>query len=162
MGTKVVSIPKSLVGYLEEMSKNVFQTGISWHVVENKWPGIREAFRGFDPETVANLTDDDKARLLRDSRIIRNRRKVDAIIDNARRMIDLEKEFGSFRSYLRSHKSFDELSRDLQKRFRFVGPMGAYHFLWSVGEDVPSWEEWSASEAAGPRVNEYAARWHRG
>jgi 3-methyladenine DNA glycosylase Tag len=68
---------------LESITKAVFQAGISWRVVEAKWPGFREAFHGFDPERVAAMTPDDVARLREDTRIIRNRRKIEATVHNA-------------------------------------------------------------------------------
>ena len=78
--------PSSLADYLETMSKSVFQTGISWRVVESKWPDIRQAFRDFDPNVVANLSESDLDELTNDRRVIRNRRKLEAIVENSRRM----------------------------------------------------------------------------
>ena len=77
--------PKELSGYLDAMARVMFQTGISWRVVEAKWPGIQEAFRGFEPERVARLTTKDIDRLMDDTRVIRNRKKLEAIVSNARR-----------------------------------------------------------------------------
>jgi 3-methyladenine DNA glycosylase Tag len=141
--------PHSLADYLEVMSKSVFQTGISWKVVEAKWPGIKEAFRGFDPSIIAKLTVSDIDDLVQDTRIIRNRRKVEAIITNAQRIMELDGKYGSFKKYLRSFASFEELTKDLRKQFKFLGEMGSYHFLWVVSEKVPAWEEWSATHMAG-------------
>ena len=132
--------PKSLADYLEVMSKSVFQAGISWKVVESKWPGIKEAFRDFDPVAISKLTADEINELAQDKRIIRNHRKIEAIVGNARRMLELDRSHGSFVKYLRSFNSFDELTKDLRKQFKFLGDMGAYHFLWVVNEKVPSWE----------------------
>ena len=101
--------PASLADYLEVMSKSVFQTGISWRVVESKWPGIREAFRGFEPVAITKLTVAELDQLAEDRRIIRNRRKIEAIVSNAYRMLELDKSFGGFRNYLRSHSGFEEL-----------------------------------------------------
>ncbi len=137
-------VPNSLADYLEVMSKSVFQTGISWKVVEAKWPGIKEAFYGFDPQRISRLTVSEIDRLLENKSIIRNRRKIEAIIGNARRILELDSQYGSFRKYLRSFKSFEELTADLRKQFKFLGEMGAYHFLWVVGEKVPTWEDWSS------------------
>ena len=78
--------PGSLADYLEVMSKSVFQAGMSWRVVEAKWPEIRQAFRGFDPAVVADLTEKDLDELTNDQRVIRNRRKLEAIVVNARRI----------------------------------------------------------------------------
>ncbi len=143
--------PEQLSDYLEVLSKSVFQTGISWRVVEQKWAGTREAFRGFDPTATSNLTPAELDELARDTRIIRNRRKVEAIVANARRMLELDQQHGGFRNYLRSHTSFEELVKDLRRQFKFIGDTGAYHFLWVVGEKVPPWEEW-APMAANPKM----------
>ena len=134
--------PQSLGDYLEVMSKSAFQSGISWKVVESKWPGIKEAFQGFDATAVADLTEPELDDLTNDTRVIRNRRKLEAVVTNARKMIDLDKSHGSFKNYLRSHGSFDETVKDLRKQFKFMGEMGAYHFLYVVSEQVPSYEEW--------------------
>ena len=127
------------------MSKAAFQTGISWKVVENKWPGIKEALRDFDPVKIAQFSDKDIDDLTQDTRVIRNRRKLQAIVANARRLIELEEEHGSFKDYLRSHESFEDTVKNLRKEFKFLGNTGAYFFLHVVGEEVPSHEEWMAS-----------------
>ncbi len=136
--------------YLEVMSKAIFQTGISWKVVENKWPGIRDAFHDFDHRRVASLTEAELADLSADTRVIRNRRKIEAIVDNARQMLDLEEEHGSFKGYLRSHGDFEACVKDLRKRFKFLGEMGAFYFLYVVGEEVPSYEDWCRSRGREP------------
>ena len=133
------------------MSKSVFQTGISWKVVETKWPGIRDAMREFDPEALSELTPTDLDELTQDTRVIRNRRKLEAIVSNATRMLELEEQHDSFRGYLRSHDDFEETAADLRKQFRFLGDMGAFHFLYVVGEEVPSYEDWCASRGRTPR-----------
>ena len=142
--------PTGLADYLETMSMSVLQTGISWRVVQAKWPGIKEAFRDFDAPTVAGFTPDDVDSLTNDRRVIRNRRKIEAIVQNARQMVELEHAHGSFRSYLRSHGGFEPTVTDLRKRFKFIGDMGAFHFLYTVSEDVPSYEDWCASRGRPP------------
>ena len=137
--------PATLGDYLEIMSKAVFQTGMSWRVIESKWPGIREALRNFDVHAVAILGDRDIDDLVQDTRVIRNRRKLEAIVNNARRMIDLEDQHGSFKNYLRSHPNFEATVAALRKDFKFLGNMGCYFLLYSVGEEVPSHEDWMAS-----------------
>ena len=127
------------------MTKAVFQSGISWRVIEAKWDGFREAFDGFDAEKVAALTPEDVDRLAEDTRIIRNRRKIEATVDNALEMVAMEREHGGFRKYLRAHGSFEDTVTDLKRRFRFLGDLGAYYFLYVVGEKVPSHEDWMAS-----------------
>ncbi|HEY5517001.1 MAG TPA: DNA-3-methyladenine glycosylase I [Coriobacteriia bacterium] len=128
--------PTGLSDYLAVMSRSVFEPGLNWQVVESKWPGIVEAFEGFDPMRVAAYTPEDVDRLLGDPGVIRNRAKIEAVVHNAGEMLAL------VRDYLRSEGSYDELAADLKKRFKFVGGMGAYHFLYVVGEQVPPWEQW--------------------
>lgn len=142
--------PKTLGDYLEVMSKAAFQSGMSWAIVEKKWPGTREAFRDFDVLKVATLTTKQIDALADDSRLIRNRRKIDAIVHNARTLIELEEQHGSFRKYLRSHGDFEALVKDMRKRFKFVGDFGAFYFLYVVGEPVPEYEVWCASRGRTP------------
>jgi len=138
-------VVKSLADYLEVMSQSVFQTGISWRVVDAKWTGTKEAFRSFDPTVVSRFTMSDMAALAEDPRIIRNHRKIEAIVYNAKRLLELDKEFGGFRNYLRSFKSYDALAADIRKQFKFMGDVGIFRFLHIVGEKVPTWEEWMAT-----------------
>jgi DNA-3-methyladenine glycosylase I len=146
--------PRTLADYLEVLTRAVFQSGISWRVVEAKWEGFGRAFEGFDPAAVAALTPRDVDRLMEDSSIIRNRRKIEATVDNAVEMLALEEEHGGFKRYLRSHDGFEETAGDLKRRFRFLGDLGAYYFLYVVGEEVPPHDEWRAAHptsAAGGR-----------
>jgi 3-methyladenine DNA glycosylase Tag len=142
--------PKRLNDYLEVMSKAVFQSGMSWKVIEVKWAGFREAFFDFDPERIAHLSPREIDALVADTRIVRNRRKIEATVDNAATMLELDAEHGSFRKYLRSQDGFAEAVADLKKRFKFIGDMGAYYFLHVVGEEVPPHEEVMSSRRQGP------------
>ena len=128
--------PKSANDYLEIMSKSVFQSGMSWKVVEAKWPGTLEAFKQFDVFEVAGFDERDLEALSKDTRVIRNYRKLSAIISNAQKILTLEKEHGTFKNYLRSHGDFDSTLKAIRKDFKFMGPSGIYIFLYVVGEDV--------------------------
>jgi len=139
--------PQLLGDYLEVMSKAVFQSGISWKVVESKWPGTREAFKNFDAEAVAAFTEADLDALTNDTRVIRNRRKLEGIVHNAGRMVELEREHGSFQAYLRSKTNFPSLVRDMRERFKFLGDSGVHYFLYVVGEEVPDRDKWMKSRA---------------
>ena len=137
-------VPVSLDDYLEVMSKSVFQSGMSWKVVENKWPGTKEAFYDFDVHKVANLIEPEIDELTQDTRVIRNRRKLEAIVNNAQSMLRLDKEYGTFQNYLRSQDTFDATLKLMRKDFKFMGPTGVYVFLYIVGEEVPTHEEFEA------------------
>jgi hypothetical protein len=144
--------PRNLADYLDVMSKAVFQSGMSWKVVEAKWAGTREAFRSFEPEALIALSPDEVDALAQDGRIIRNRRKVEGIIANARMITALEREHGSFKAYLGSHGGFEETVKDLCKRFKFLGDFGAYYFLYVVKEPVPDYHVWCASRGRAPAM----------
>jgi len=137
--------PTSLDDYLEVMSKAVFQSGMSWKVVEAKWDTTREAFDNFDVVKVAAYNEKDLDDLTQDTRVIRNYRKLAAIVSNAQQMIALEGEYGSFQKYLRSQGDFDATLTTIRKDFKFMGPTGIYFFLWVVGEEVPPHAEFEAA-----------------
>src|SRR5687767_971580 len=113
--------PKRLGDYLEVMTKAVFQSGMSWAVVNAKWAGFQKAFNSFDAEWVADLSPDDADRIAQDPGIIRNRRKVQATVENARVMLALDKEFGGFKKYLGSQGDFEATAADLKREFRYMG-----------------------------------------
>jgi len=133
---------KNIDEYLEHLSKGVFQAGISWRVVDAKWPTIKTAFHKFKVERVARMTDREIDALAKDERVIRSRPKIAAIVHNAREILTLEREEG-FKKHLRSFDEYEDLAKDLKKRFKFVGDSGVYHFLWTVKVPVPDWRDWS-------------------
>jgi 3-methyladenine DNA glycosylase Tag len=134
--------PKGLDDYLEQLSRGVFQAGISWRVVDAKWSGIKAGFHDFKVERVARMGDREIDKLTQDERVIRSRPKIAAVVHNAEVMLDLERD-GGFKKHLRSFGEYEELASDLKKRFKFVGDSGAYRFLWSVSQPVPDWHEWA-------------------
>ena len=136
--------PTKLADYLEVLTKAVFESGMSWRVIENKWPGFQEAFHGFDPERIANLAPDEVDALTSDTRIVRNRRKIESTIHNAGKMIQLDRDFGGFQKYLRSQEDFWAISKDMKKQFKHVGDFGCYYFLYVVQEPVPEHHEFRA------------------
>ena len=133
---------KTLDDYLEHLSKGVFQAGISWRVVEAKWPSISKAFHGFAVERVARMSDRAIDALASDERVIRSRPKIAAVVHNAGELLSLERA-GGFKKHLKSFPDYESLATDLKKRFKFVGDSGVYHFLWTVKHPVPDWREWS-------------------
>jgi 3-methyladenine DNA glycosylase Tag len=133
--------PTRLADYLEVLTKAVFESGMSWAIIEAKWPGFREAFHAFDPERIASLSPDEIDALTADTRIVRNRRKIEATVHNAGTMLDLEREYGTFKRYLESQGEFIPLVQDMRKRFKHVGDFGSYYFLYVVGEPVPAHHE---------------------
>jgi DNA-3-methyladenine glycosylase I len=139
----------------ERLALEGFQAGLSWQTILNKRPAFRVAFRAFDPAVVATFREEDRARLLADAGIVRNRAKVDATIENAQIVLELSRAHGSFDRYLRSivpepavplpagtepgqipatTPASDRLSADLRKHgMRFVGSTIIYSFMQSVG-----------------------------
>lgn len=111
------------------------QAGLSWLTILKKQRNFRNAFDGFDIEKIANYGESDKARLLADSGIIRNKLKINAVIHNARVVLALQKEFGSFEKWLdrNSPRTKDEWVKLFKKHFKFVGGEIVNEFLVSVG-----------------------------
>jgi len=134
--------PRSLDDYLEQLSRGVFQAGISWRVVDAKWTGIKAAFHRFRVERVARMSDREIDEVAQDERVIRSRPKIAAVVHNARTLLDLERA-GGFKRHLGSFREYEELATDLKKRFKFVGDSGAYHFLYTVSHPVPDWHDWA-------------------
>lgn len=111
------------------------QAGLSWTLMLKKQENFRQAYSQFDIETIAAYTDEDRARLLNDAGIIRNRLKVEAAINNAQKIVELKQEHGSFKGWLDFHhpKSREEWTKLFRKTFRFVGGEIVNEFLMSTG-----------------------------
>ncbi|MEA3335112.1 MAG: DNA-3-methyladenine glycosylase I [Chloroflexota bacterium] len=129
-------------GYLEEMTKAIFQAGFSWDVIRNKWPNFQKAFDQFDVATVAAYDVPDVERLLSDAGIVRNGRKINGTIENAGTILALSQQHGSFFDYLRTldDLSYDQRRKQLTKQFKGLGRTSCFVFLWCVDEPVPDWE----------------------
>ncbi len=130
-------------GYFEQLTQAVFQAGFSWSVIRQKWPNFLAAFDAFDVDTVAAYDAPDMERLLADAGIVRNGRKIQATIANARAVQALCGQYGSFAGYLRSMDGWTyEKRRDaLTRQFGGLGRTSCFVFLWCIDEDVPDWEE---------------------
>jgi DNA-3-methyladenine glycosylase I len=116
------------------------QAGLSWDTILAKRPNYRRALAGFDPARVARFGPRDRRRLLKDEGIVRNRAKIDAAIVNARRFLEVRREFGSFSRYVwgfadaRPKEAALALSKDLRRRgFKFVGATIMYAFMQATG-----------------------------
>ncbi len=130
--------PRGDDAYFAHMTWTVFKAGINGAVVDHKWANFRRAFAGFSVPAVAAFGRRDVRRLVNDKGIIRYRAKIEATIHNARAMLEVRRESGSFGRYLRGF-GLDEQGRlytDLRQRFTHVGPYGARTFLRRVGHDV--------------------------
>ncbi len=130
------------------------QAGLSWSTILKKRAGYRNVFAGFDPQKVARFTENKVEKILKDPGIVRNRLKVNAAVNNARRFLEVQKEFGSFDKYIwgfvghkpivnkrkslteipATTKESDALSKDLIKRgFKFVGSTVIYAHMQACG-----------------------------
>ncbi|ASE62157.1 DNA-3-methyladenine glycosylase I [Chryseobacterium indologenes] len=111
------------------------QAGLSWETVLKKEENFRKAYDNFDIQKIAAYTESDRERLLSDSGIIRNKLKVNAAIENARTIIALQDEFGSFQKWLEHHhpKTLQEWMKLFKKTFKFTGGEIVNEFLMSTG-----------------------------
>ena len=118
----------------EKLCLECFQAGLSWRTVLYKRDAFREVFHAFAIERVAAMAKEDVDRLMQDRRIIRNRRKLEAVIHNAGKTMELIKEKGSLYDYMYSFTSGAALSADLKSRgFSFVGETICTAYLQSIG-----------------------------
>jgi DNA-3-methyladenine glycosylase I len=119
----------------ERLILEINQAGLSWITILKKADNFRKAYRGFGVDKVAKFTERDRARLLADAGIIRNRLKINAAIENARRIQELQKEFGSFKGWLDAHHPLvkDEWTKLFRKTFVFTGGEIVNEFLVSTG-----------------------------
>jgi DNA-3-methyladenine glycosylase I len=119
----------------ERLVLEINQAGLSWATILRKREGFRRAYEGFDVEAVAEYGEADRLRLLADASIIRNRLKVNAAIENARRIVALRAEFGSFAGWLDRHHplSKEDWVRLFKKTFVFTGGEIVNEFLMSTG-----------------------------
>ena len=130
--------------YFENMTRIIFQAGLSWKMIDKKWPNFRKAFENFSIDKVSRFKNSDAERLLKDAGIVRNRVKVAAAIQNAAQFKSVKEQFGSFRSYLNSldkSNNYALVIKELGKRFQRLGPSSARIFLYTVGEDIKHPEE---------------------
>jgi hypothetical protein len=122
--------------FLEHLSRSVFEAGINWRVVEAKWDGIREAFHGFDPAQVAAMPPAEISAVENDSRVIRNKAKIRATVENAREVLAILDEYGSIRGYLASFPDAGAAGGDMRRRFKFLGDTGVWRLLNSASRDI--------------------------
>lgn len=130
------------------------QAGLSWETILKKRDGYRKAFKNFDPKKVSKMTEQDIKKLLENPNIVRNRKKIEATINNAKRFLEIQKEFGSFSEYmwgfvghkpithtLKTLKEYpvtipeaEVFAKDLKKRgFTFLGPTTVYAHMQATG-----------------------------
>jgi len=119
----------------ERFILEINQAGLSWITILKKADNFRNAYDGFDIDKVASYGEKDRARLLEDSGIIRNRLKVNAAIVNAQKIQELQKEHGSFKGWLDEHRklSKDEWIKLFKRTFVFTGGEIVNEFLMSTG-----------------------------
>ena len=136
--------PDNDAGYLEMMTAVIFMGGLSRQVVMSKWDGFLAAFEQFDIATVADFTDVDVERLSQDTRIVRYKAKIRAVVDNAGQMQQLASEHGSFGAWLRSlleEQGVEGASREMANRFKYMSEQSSRRYLYAVGEDIGEVDE---------------------
>jgi DNA-3-methyladenine glycosylase I len=119
----------------ERLLLEINQAGLSWELMLKKREGFRQAYDGFDVDRVADYGEQDRARLLTDPAIVRNRLKVNAAIENARVIRALRASHGGFASWLRAHHPLrkPEWVKLFRRTFRFTGGEITGEFLMSIG-----------------------------
>lgn len=148
-----------LPDYLAVMSKAVFQAGLSWAAIAKTWDAYLSAFEGFDPARVARYDDGDVERLMVTDGVLHSRKKIQATVANAKTILELDAQYDGFAKYLRSFPDYDSFAKDFRKRFKFMGEMNVWYFLFRVNEPVPKFEQWIATiQGDHPRMKEMVER----
>jgi len=123
--------------FLEHMTRTVFQSGFSWKVIEAKWPGFLQAFKGFDVHACAFMDPDWFDALCKDTRIVRNAQKIRSVQQNAQFILDCAKQYGSFGKMLADWPADDYvgLLALLKKKGSRLGGHSGQYFLRFAGRD---------------------------
>ena len=123
---------------LAQMTQRVFSAGFAWSVIESKWPAFEDAFLGFEPKRLASEPDEFWHRLTMDARIVRNGPKIMSVRDNARFVLDIAKEHGSFGKFLSTWPPSNEvgLLEVLSKRGSRLGGNSGQMLLRFLGYDA--------------------------
>jgi DNA-3-methyladenine glycosylase I len=141
----------------ERLILEINQAGLSWITILKKADNFRKAYSNFKIERIAKYTEKDRARLLEDAGIIRNRLKVNAAIVNAQKVLELQKEYGSFKKWLEAHHPLtkDEWTKLFKRTFIFTGGEIVNEFLMSTGylpgahtKDCPVFKKVAAKKPA--------------
>ncbi len=149
-------------GLFERLILEINQAGLSWETILKKRDGFTKAYANFNLEDVAAFNDEDFARLMSDASIIRNRLKINAAIENAKRILEIQRQHGSFLAWLELHHplDLDGWRRLFKKTFVFTGGEIVREFLVSTGflpgahdEDCSTYAEILLLEPAWTRVN---------
>ena len=111
------------------------QAGLSWNTILNKQENFRKAYSNFSIKIIANYNDKARERLLNDAGIVRNKLKINAVIHNAQILMEIQKTFGSFQSWLNNNhpKTKEEWVKLFKKTFKFTGGEITNEFLMSTG-----------------------------
>ena len=120
----------------EVMSLQVFQAGLSWAMILNKMQGFRESFCNWNIQAVANFKNKDTQKLCSDSKIVRNRLKIEATIYNAKKIVAIQKEYGSFTHWfyeILKGASYLSLQPIISAHFKFMGPELCRMWLMASG-----------------------------
>lgn len=158
----VIQAP-SMADYLGVIARAVFQAGVSWAQIAKHWNAYRSAFVDFDVATVAAYDDDAIERVLATPGVLRMRRKVVATIANARALLNVEREYGSFDRYVARFAGYTELATDMKRRFSFIGDMSVWYVLFRTGNAVPPFESWVQTiPGEHPRMREMVERAREG
>jgi DNA-3-methyladenine glycosylase I len=119
----------------ERLILEINQAGLSWSTILNKQANFKKAYREFNIKKVAAFKEKDFDRLMKDAGIIRNRLKINAAIENAKTILNIQREYGSFKSWLDHHhpKTKEEWVKLFKITFRFTGGEIVNEFLMSTG-----------------------------
>ena len=124
--------PKSDQEYFEVLSLCILQAGLNWAMIRKIWPKLKQGFCRFEIDALVELK---VAKILENPNVIKNKKKIEAIINNAKEFKKIESEYGSFENCLKNLKKIPEKKaiKFLTQRFAHLGEYSAEYFLHSIG-----------------------------
>ena len=137
------------------MTRAIFQAGLSWAMIAAKWDAFATAFDGFDVTRVATYGEADVGRIMEADGVIHSRAKIEGTIANAATLIALAAKYDSIEAYVARFPDYDSLWKDAHARFKHLGDLNCYYWLFRTGAPVPAFESWITRQKVDhPRVRE--------
>jgi hypothetical protein len=145
----------TLDDHLEIMTRAIFQAGLSWAMIEARWPAFVTGFDRFSITRVAAYEHADIERLMTADGIVHSQKKIAGTIANARALIALDRECGGIAAYVARFPNYAAVFADARGRFAFLGDLSCYYWLFRTGNPVPVFEDWIATQPKDhPRMRE--------
>lgn len=122
--------------FFEKLVSTIFVSGFKSIIFDKKWPSIKKAFNNFNVAKISQYDEEKINKIINTPNIIKNKAKIKAIINNAKKYVEIKQKYGSFTNYIESFKNPLELAKNLTKNFHYIGPTNVWDYLKLIGIDA--------------------------